>query len=86
MSLFRFFRRKRADAELQQEIDAYLTEEVSENIGRGMPPREARRQARIKLGNPQRVREELWQQNTITALDNLWRDVNRSLRTEWTTD
>jgi len=77
---FRFFRRKRADAELQEEIDAYLTEEVAENIGRGMSPREARRQARIKLGNPQRVREELWQQNTITALDKLWRDVRYAAR------
>jgi putative ABC transport system permease protein len=53
----------------------YLTEEVAENIARGMSPREARRQARIKLGNPQRVREQLWQQNTITAMDNLWRDI-----------
>ena len=31
-------------------------------------PKKRRRQARIKFGNPQRVRESLWQQNTIHSL------------------
>lgn len=80
MNWLRIFGRKRADAELQQEIDGYLAEEIAENIARGMPPMEAERQARIKLGNRQRVREELWQQNTITALNNLRRDVRYAAR------
>jgi putative ABC transport system permease protein len=61
MSWFRFLRRKQADADLQQEIDVFLEEEIAENIARGMAAEEARRQARIKLGNPQIVREKLWQ-------------------------
>ena len=36
MSWRRFFRRKRADAELAQEIDLYLAEEIEENLARGM--------------------------------------------------
>jgi hypothetical protein len=36
MSLRRFFRRWRSDAELLQEIDTYLTEEIAENMARGM--------------------------------------------------
>ena len=81
MNWRRFFHRKRSDAELQEEIETYLEEETAENVGRGMPSAEARRQARIKLGNSQRVREELWQQNTLTMIDNLWRDLKYAIRT-----
>jgi len=81
MSWTRFFRRKRADAELAQEIDLYLAEEVQENIARGMSQEEARRQARVKLGSARRVHEELWRQNSMAALDNLWRDLRYAART-----
>src|SRR5882672_6242292 len=81
MNWHRFFRRGRADAELIEEVESYLVEEIAENVARGMTPVEARRQARIKLGNAQRVREELWQQNTVTMIDNLWRDLRYATRT-----
>src|ERR1700677_3720338 len=55
MSWLRFFRRNRADAALQEEIDVYLAEETAENIARGVNPEEALRRARIKLGNPRSV-------------------------------
>jgi putative ABC transport system permease protein len=81
MSWLRFFRRRRADAELQEEIDVYLAEETAENIARGVNPEEARRQARIKLGNPHSVRETLWQQNTFSLVDKLGRDLKYATRT-----
>jgi len=81
MSWRGFFHRRRSDADLQEEIRTYLEEETAENVARGMTSVEARRQARIKLGNPQRVREELWQQNTVTMIDNLWRDLRYAART-----
>jgi putative ABC transport system permease protein len=81
MSWFRFFHRRRSDAELQQEIDVYLAEETAENIARGVKPEEARRQARVKLGNPRSVRETLWQQNTVSLLDTLGRDLKFATRT-----
>jgi putative ABC transport system permease protein len=60
MNLFEVFQRKRSDSELQDEIETFLTQETADNEARGMSPNEARRQARIKLGNPQKVRETLW--------------------------
>jgi predicted permease len=81
MSWLRFFRRGRADTELQEEISSYLDEETAENVARGMSPEEARRQARVKLGNSQTVRETLWQQNTAAMIDNLWRDLKYATRT-----
>ncbi len=69
----RFFRRNQADAELEQEIDLYLAEEIDENVARGMSLEQATRQARLKFGNPRQVRENLWQQNTVSLIDNAWR-------------
>jgi hypothetical protein len=36
-----------------------------------MTPEEARRHAKIKLGNPHGVREALWQQNTVSCVSTL---------------
>lgn len=80
MSWFRSFRRRQADMELQQEIESYLAEESAENRARGMPPEEAQRQARIKLGNPETVRERVWEQNSITLLEDLLRDFRYAAR------
>ncbi|HEY1902897.1 MAG TPA: ABC transporter permease [Terracidiphilus sp.] len=81
MSWLRFFRRRRADAELQEEIEIFLAEETAENIARGVKPEEAQRRARIKLGNPRSVRERLWQQNTFALVDALGRDLKYATRT-----
>jgi predicted permease len=80
MSWLRFFHRKRSDAELQEEMDAYLAEETAENIARGVNPEEALRRARLKLGNPRSVRETLWRQNTVSLVDTLGRDLKYATR------
>ena len=38
MSWSRFFGRKRSDAEFEDEIEAFLTEETAHNEARGLPP------------------------------------------------
>ncbi len=81
MSWLRFFRRRRSDTELQDEIEAYLAEESADNEARGMSPDEARRQARLKFGNAQKVRESLWMQNTPQRLTAMARDVKYAFRT-----
>ena len=63
MNWMRFLRRGREDDEVRRELDSYIEEETSENLARGMTAEEARRQARIKLGNPEQVRERLWRQS-----------------------
>ncbi len=81
MSVMRFFRRRREDADLRAEMSAYLDEEIAENKARGMSGEEAERQARIKLGNQQKVREKLWQQNTWQALAKIGHDLRYAIRT-----
>jgi putative ABC transport system permease protein len=80
MSSRRFFRRKQSDAELQQEIELYLAEEIEENVERGMPADEARRQAYLKFGSPRRVREEVWRHNSFSMVESFWRDMRHVLR------
>jgi predicted permease len=83
MSAKRFFLRRRHDADLVEEMKAHIAEETAENIARGISPEEARRRAYLKFGNPQQVRERVWSQNTMTLLDDIWRDLKyaaRSLR------
>src|SRR5579864_5165474 len=81
MNWMRFLHRKRSDSELQEEIEAFLTEETADNEARGLTPDEARRQARIKLGNAQKVRESLWVQNTPQRLTGIARDIRYGFRT-----
>jgi predicted permease len=81
MSLLRFFRRRRSDADLSREIAAHLEEERAENLARGLSPEEADRRARIKFGSPRRVHEDLWQQNSALALEGILRDLRYALRT-----
>src|ERR1700733_170464 len=81
MSWRRFWRRRGADVVLAQEIDLYLAEEIDENIARGMSPDEARRRAFLKFGSPQQVRENVWQQNSVTLVDSALRDLKYAART-----
>ena len=81
MSWLRFLHRKRSDAELKDEIAAFLAEETADNEARGMSPDEAGRQARLKFGNAQKVRESLWAQNSPQPLTRIAHDVKYAFRT-----
>jgi predicted permease len=80
MGLSRFFRRAQWDEERATELEGYLAHEIDDNIARGMTPDEARRAAQRKLGNPTRIREEIYEMNTIPFLDALWQDVRYGMR------
>ena len=80
MSWRRFFRRAQWDRDRAEELRSYLEIETDDNIARGMPPDEARRAAHVKLGNTVRIREEIYQMNTIGLLESLGRDVRFAWR------
>jgi putative ABC transport system permease protein len=81
MSLVRFFRRRHWDAERAAELESHLQIETDRNVEAGMSPADARAAAHRKLGNPYRIRETIYEMNTIPLLDTLWRDMRFSLRT-----
>jgi hypothetical protein len=45
MNWRRFFRRRRRDAELQEEMSVHLAAEIEDNLARGHSPEEARHAA-----------------------------------------
>ena len=71
MNWKRFFRRDFADAEQQQELEFYLDLTAEEYIERGIEPGEARATARKKLGNTTLIREEVYQMNTVTFVEDV---------------
>ncbi len=81
MNLRRFFSRSVADAELAQELEAHLQHEVDENLARGMSEDEARRRARVKLGSVRRVRETVWERNSLGWFETMLRDFRYAVRT-----
>ena len=76
----RTFRRRREDEELSREIEAHVEIETAENIARGMPPEAARHAAYRKLGSARRVREEVYEMNSIGFLETLWIDLRFGAR------
>ena len=81
MSWRKYFHRTQWDAERVQEIESHIAQEIDDNIARGMSPQEARRQAYLKFGNPQQVREEIWRINSVAPLENILRDARYAWRT-----
>src|SRR3954453_1598833 len=83
MRLPRFFRRRYWDEERARELEAYVAQETDDNLARGMTPDAARAAARRRLGNPTRIREEIYDFNTVRWLETArfdLRDVLRQLR------
>ena len=81
MGWMRCWRRGFWHAERARELDAYLEQETSDNIARGMTPAEARTAAQRRLGNVTVIREEIYRMNTLGFFETFWQDVRYGLRT-----
>jgi hypothetical protein len=80
MGWTRYLRRRYWDDERARELESYLQEEIADNIARGLTPDDARRAAYRQLGNPTRVREEIYEMNTLRFLESAWQDVRYGAR------
>jgi predicted permease len=80
MTLGRFAQRNKKDDLLADEIEAHLAHEVDLNIAKGLSPDEARRQARLKFGNPRVMRERVWEYRSFPWIEDAWRDLRFALR------
>jgi hypothetical protein len=80
MSLKRFFTRGQWDDERAREIEAHLAIETDDNIARGMTPDAAARAARRKLGNVTRIREEIYDMNSMSLVETARLDVRDAVR------
>jgi predicted permease len=74
------FTGRRADDELRAELQAHLEMEISENIRRGMPPAEARRQAMLASGGLTQAADAVREQRGLPWFETLAADIGYALR------
>ncbi len=75
MGLGRLVRPMRADRDLEDEVADYLARLTAEYEAAGLVPAEAARRARLELGGPAAVHEEVRQGGWEAALETTWRDT-----------
>ena len=80
MTIRRFIHRRRKDEDLAEEIESHLAHEQDVHAERGLPTQEARRQARLRFGNPQATREHVWRYRSFPFIEDAWRDIRFALR------
>ena len=69
-----------ADQRLREEIAEHLALQTEENLRAGMLPAEARRQAALKLGAPQAIREHHHAEQSLPLIENLLIDLRYAVR------
>ena len=74
------FRHGREDAETQDELRIHLEMETQKNLRAGMDPREARRQAHVRLGGVDAIREAVRDAHGTRPVEDLLRDLGYALR------
>jgi len=75
-----FFKGADLDSDLDNELEAHMCFLIEENIRRGLSPAQARREARLKLGNPASLREEHRETRGLPIVDTLLQDLRYTFR------
>jgi putative ABC transport system permease protein len=68
------------ESEIEREFQSHLEMHIDDNIRSGMSPEEARRQALLKFGGMESVKESLRQESRLVWLETLWQDIRYSWR------
>jgi putative ABC transport system permease protein len=80
MGLSRLVRSRKADRDLEDEVSDFRARLTAEYEQGGLSPAEAARRARLDLGRPDAVKEEVRQGGWETALETTWRDARLGAR------
>jgi predicted permease len=78
--LLNFATRRRHDERLKEEIEEHIALQTAENLRRGLSPIEARRQAILKFGGVEALREDYQAERGLLFIENLLRDVGFAFR------
>ncbi len=72
--------RRSDDERLREEIEEHIALQTAENLRAGLAPVEARRQAMLKFGGVEALKEEYRAERGLLFIENLMRDVRFALR------
>lgn len=78
--VFNLFRRSRLQNDINSELQAHLDLRTEENIASGMTPEEARREARLRFGNPTVTGERVAAADAALGLGSFGRNLRYGLR------
>jgi predicted permease len=81
MRLGELFRRGPRDRELEYELESHLRLHIDDNVRAGMTPDEARRQALVRLGGVESVKEAYRDRRSIPLLETTLQDARYAIRT-----
>lgn len=71
---------RRGDERLREEIESHIAAQTDDNMRSGMDPAEARRQARMKFGGVEAIREQYHAEEGLPLLESLLHDCRYALR------
>jgi len=71
---------RQKDQRLREEVEEHLAMQTAENLRAGMTPSEARRQAVLKFGAREAIREDYHAEQGLPVLENLMQDLRFALR------
>jgi hypothetical protein len=71
---------RRGDERLREEMEQHLAMQTEENIRAGMSPGEAGRQARLKFGGVEAIREQFHSEEGLALIENSLQDFRYALR------
>jgi putative ABC transport system permease protein len=74
------FRKKQLDRELAAELESHLQMHIEDNLRAGMSPKEARRQALMKLGGVEQTKESYRDRHGLPILETLFQDLRFASR------
>jgi predicted permease len=78
--LFNSATRRAQDERLREEIEEHIALQAEENLRAGLSPVEARRQAMLKFGGVEAMKEDYRAERGLLFIENLVRDVRFALR------
>ena len=70
----------RLGADIDEELRFHMEERIEENIAAGMPEQEARRDARLRFGNPTVLKESARENNIFVWLETAMQDLRYAVR------
>ncbi|MGA2431401.1 MAG: permease prefix domain 1-containing protein, partial [Candidatus Acidiferrum sp.] len=79
--LFHSATRQTQDGRLREEIAEHIALQTADNLRGGLSPAEAHRQAMLKFGGVETVREDYAEERRLLFLETLLQDVRYGLRT-----
>ncbi|RSL16824.1 putative permease [Edaphobacter aggregans] len=78
--LWALTRRSSIDRDIEEEMQAHMAMRTEDNIAAGMSEENARRDARLRFGNPVAAKEHVEGIDLALGVESLWRDIRYAIR------